>query len=79
MAIENSVSNDFVSTLVDGINVFGCRLSGVSLTVFISCTRLAPDLKKFINVSYHILVASLTLMLCFKTEPPELDWQSHQS
>ena len=28
----------------------------------------------FINVSYHILVASLTLMALFKTEPSELDW-----
>ena len=29
----------------------------------------------FINVSYNILVASLTLMgSVLKTEPPELDW-----
>ena len=28
----------------------------------------------FINVSYHLLVASLTLMALFKTEPSELDW-----
>ena len=30
----------------------------------------------FINVSYHIRVASLTLMALFKlkTEPSELDW-----
>ena len=29
----------------------------------------------FINVSYHILVASLTLMaLFYKTEPSELEW-----
>ena len=28
----------------------------------------------FINVSYHILVARLTLM-ALKTEPSELDWQ----
>ena len=28
----------------------------------------------FINVSYHILVASLTLMALFKTEPSKLDW-----
>ena len=28
----------------------------------------------FINVSYHILVASLTLMGLFKTKPSELDW-----
>ena len=28
----------------------------------------------FINVSYHILVASLIWWLCLKTEPSELDW-----
>ena len=27
----------------------------------------------FINVSYHITIASLTLMALFKTEPSELD------
>ena len=29
MAIKNSVSNGFLSTCVDSINVFDCRLSGV--------------------------------------------------
>ena len=29
MAIENSVSNDFLSTFIDSINIFDCRLSGV--------------------------------------------------
>ena len=29
MANENSVSNYFVSTFVDNIDVFDCRLSGV--------------------------------------------------
>ena len=29
MAIENYVSNDFLSTFVDSINVFDCRISGV--------------------------------------------------
>ena len=29
MAIENSVSNYSLSTFVDSINVFDCRLSGV--------------------------------------------------
>ena len=29
MAIENSVSNDFLSPFVDCINVFDCRLPGV--------------------------------------------------
>ena len=29
MAIKNSVSNDFLSTLVDSIHVFDCRLPGV--------------------------------------------------
>ena len=33
------------------------------------------SLKQFFNnVSYHILVTSLTLMALFKTEPSELDW-----
>ena len=31
MAIENSVSNDFLATFVDSINVFNCRLSGVCI------------------------------------------------
>ena len=31
MAIENPVSNDFLSTFVDSINFFDCRLSGVKL------------------------------------------------
>ena len=29
MAIKNSVSNDLISTFVDSINVFDCRLSEV--------------------------------------------------
>ena len=29
MAIENSVSNDFLSTFIDSIDVFDCRLPGV--------------------------------------------------
>ena len=29
MAIENSVSNDFLSTFLDSIGVFNCRLPGV--------------------------------------------------
>ena len=32
MAIENSVSNDFLSTFIDSINVFDCHLSSVVLT-----------------------------------------------
>ena len=32
MAIENSVSNDFLSMFVDSINVFDCRLSSVFMT-----------------------------------------------
>ena len=30
MAIENSVSNDFLAMFVDSINVFDCSLSGVN-------------------------------------------------
>ena len=37
----------------------------------IPVNRLAPVLKTIINVSYHILVAGLTLMALFKTEPSE--------
>ena len=33
MAIENSVSNDFLSTFVDSINVFDCRLPCVNMVV----------------------------------------------
>ena len=29
MAIANSVSNDFLSTFVDSVNIFDCCLSGV--------------------------------------------------
>ena len=29
MAMKNSVSKDFLSTLVDSINILKCRLSGV--------------------------------------------------
>ena len=36
MAIKNSVSNDFLFTFVDSINVFDCRLSGVSTLVKVS-------------------------------------------
>ena len=31
MVIKNSVSNDFLSTLVDSMNVFDCRLSGMRM------------------------------------------------
>ena len=31
MAIKNSVFNDFLSTFVDSINIFDCRLSGVKI------------------------------------------------
>ena len=32
MAIENTVSNDFLSTVVDSITVFDCRLSDVIMS-----------------------------------------------
>ena len=31
MAIKNSVTSDFLSTCVDSINVFDCRLPGVNM------------------------------------------------
>ena len=37
MTIENSVSNDNWSTFVDSINVFDCRLSGVSSALEKNC------------------------------------------
>ena len=36
MTIENSVSNDVLSTFIDSVNVFDCRLSGVNFH-FSSC------------------------------------------
>ena len=36
MAIENSVSNDFLSTFVDSIDVFDYRLPGVELVRHLS-------------------------------------------
>ena len=36
MAIENSVSNDFLSTFVDSINIFNCRLSSVITLCYFS-------------------------------------------
>ena len=33
MAIENSVSNDFLSTFVESINIFDCRLPSVLMAV----------------------------------------------
>ena len=39
MAMENSVSNDFLSTFVDGIDVFDCHLPGVLTGILIiACT-----------------------------------------
>ena len=34
MAIENSVSNEFLSTFVDSIDVFDCRLPGVYIGMY---------------------------------------------
>ena len=49
MTIENSVSIDFGSTLVDSINVFDCRLPGVIKKVygFCVCTGDNPAHVKF--------------------------------
>ena len=52
-----------------------CGGSGTQFLTY-SCLYLLQSLKQFfINVSYHILVATLTPMALFKkTEPSELDW-----
>ena len=54
-----------------------CWKSHVTAQIFLiahSFLDWLQSLKQFfINVSYHILVASLTLMALLKTEPSELD------
>ena len=49
MAIENSVSNEFLSTFLDSICVFDCRLSGV---VSSSQTQYQKILTKLQNVPH---------------------------
>ena len=34
MVIENSVSNDFLYTFVDSINIFDCHLPGVTKCMY---------------------------------------------
>ena len=48
MAIKNSVSNDFLSTFVDSINVFDCRLPGVTK---VTLDRIPIDPDKKTNLS----------------------------
>ena len=51
MAIENSVSNDFLSTLIDIINVFDCCLPGVGMYLcFFVCNKI-----RFSHSKAHIL------------------------
>ena len=54
MAIEKTVSNDFLSTFVDSINVFDCRLPGVIL-LFLIC-----------KIFCHCRVIELALFLIWK-------------
>ena len=62
MAIENSVSNVFLFTFVDSINVFGCHLSGVytqrSKLPFPAGQR-SQFLSEFINM--HTLYARICI------------------
>ena len=44
MIIENSASIYFGSTFVDSINIFDCRLSGVSSLIFLPCEIIKPIL-----------------------------------
>ena len=52
--------------------LYYCVLQSISIIIHV--LDWLQSLKQFfINVSYHILVASLTLM-DLKTDPSELDW-----
>ena len=48
MTIENSVSNDFLSTFVDSINVFDCRLPGVLM--FLSDTYFKVSMVASVSI-----------------------------
>ena len=50
MAVENSVSNDFLSTFVDGIDVFDCRLPGCRIT-----KSGSPHIQKASPVVYNCM------------------------
>ena len=55
MAIENSVSSDLLSTFVDNINIFDCRLSDV----FIMPNNLKQGLG--VNCIFHVSVEKIIL------------------
>ena len=40
MTIESSVSNDFLSTFIDSINIFHCHLSSVFVISFRVCESI---------------------------------------
>ena len=66
MAIENSVSNDFWSTIVDSIDVFDCRLSGVTSKLDKSFHNLtlheAPDQSVFTKIAGIIWIWEIYCM-----------------
>ena len=51
MSIKNSVSNDFLSTFVDSINIFDCHLTGVKLFSAYCALIRAKVLMEFNNFS----------------------------
>ena len=52
MAIENSVSNIFLSTSIDNINILDCRLSGVVI----------------LHAFYHLPIFSSKLLVCLSVD-----------
>ena len=57
MAIENSVSIDFLSTFVDSINVFDCRQSDVYMY---KLNKIIPETKGL----YFVIICIMTLSFC---------------
>ena len=54
MATENSVSNDFLSTFIDSINVFDCCLPGVvSFNQFLCNAREVHCMLLLFRGIYH--------------------------
>ena len=62
MAIKNSVSNDILSTLVDSINVFDCRLSGVTILVYITVVAIGASFKASDMFCFFVVVVDTTLV-----------------
>ena len=62
MVIKNSVSNYFLSTFVDSIHVFDCRLSGVSILVYITVVAIGASFKVNDMFCFFVVVVDMTLV-----------------